>query len=408
MVQADIGDIRLKGLALHQAVDMVNYILRLTAEKTRSDVVQIALVENQSHRPDDLAIPYISTRSGYSWFRLDYNGQGLGLIVEPGEKIVVTGHSLGGHLAALATRLFPWLVSDAYTYNAPGFDPSTAELLGLALQGLLNPLGAVILARTDQLTDEYISLLEQSGAIPTPASSFAAVAANIHAIVSEDIVPGDDTSIVSSSFITGIQPAPRQYLAVERDSHDMGQVTDSLRLHAILATLDPTLTFEDIATLYLAISNSVGDRPVVQLRRRGDDTAFSAGGGSGPDPAVPPGGGHGSPVPGGSGRHCEPARKPRVPWHCGRPATGGGHARVAAGRSGVCGAPWGMVGGGMRAQPPGTGRGASVSLARALPTRPPAYRARIQLTRRRVSPSVMATALGGMAMPLTLPRQWLL
>ena len=193
LAQADIGDIGLKGLALHQAVDMVNYILRLTAEKTRTDVVQITLVENQSHRPDDLAIPYISTRSGYSWFRLDYNGQGLGLIVEPGEKIVVTGHSLGGHLAALATRLFPWLVSDAYTYNAPGFDPSTAEMLGLALQGLLNPLGAVILARTDQLTDEYISLLEQSGAIPTPASSFAAVAANIHAIVSEDIVPGDDT-----------------------------------------------------------------------------------------------------------------------------------------------------------------------------------------------------------------------
>ena len=37
-----------------------------------------------------------------------------------------------------------------------------------------------------------------------------------------------------------------------------------------------------------------------------------------------------------------------------------------------------------------------------------AYSARIQFTSRRALPSVMATALGGMERPLTLPFQWLL
>lgn len=36
--------------------------------------------------------------------------------------LTVTGHSLGGHLAMMMSRLAPGVVSEVYTYNAPGFD----------------------------------------------------------------------------------------------------------------------------------------------------------------------------------------------------------------------------------------------------------------------------------------------
>lgn len=41
--------------------------------------------------------------------------------------ITVTGHSLGGHLAAAASRLFPSFVQDVQTFNGAGFSPATED-----------------------------------------------------------------------------------------------------------------------------------------------------------------------------------------------------------------------------------------------------------------------------------------
>lgn len=56
----------------------------------------------------------------YSLYNYVQRLQRLGLI-PTGTRINVTGHSLGGHLALAFSRLFPNLVDEVYTYNAPGF-----------------------------------------------------------------------------------------------------------------------------------------------------------------------------------------------------------------------------------------------------------------------------------------------
>lgn len=50
-------------------------------------------------------------------------GGGSGSVLQPGEMITVTGHSLGGHLALLFGRLFPLVTEHVYTFNAPGVLP---------------------------------------------------------------------------------------------------------------------------------------------------------------------------------------------------------------------------------------------------------------------------------------------
>ena len=158
---------------------------------------------------------------------------GLGLIA-PGEKITVTGHSLGGHLAAMASRLFPDLVSDAYTYNAPGFDPTTADFASLIV-GRLNPaLGLASSALGNaalQLTDEFVDLAGNYLTSP-PAPSFNS--AVIHTLESEDLDPAPDVNIVPS-VITGAQVFGAETLVTtERNSHMIEPFMDSLALQALL------------------------------------------------------------------------------------------------------------------------------------------------------------------------------
>ena len=49
-------------------------------------------------------------------------GSGSAALIQPGAFVDITGHSLGGHLALLAQRLFPNLFGEVVTFNAPGFD----------------------------------------------------------------------------------------------------------------------------------------------------------------------------------------------------------------------------------------------------------------------------------------------
>ena len=64
-------------------------------------------------------------------------GTGLGALA-PGEKITLTGHSLGGHLAYVAAQLFPQLVNEnVYVFNGAGVDPASWTLGDFLIDALL-------------------------------------------------------------------------------------------------------------------------------------------------------------------------------------------------------------------------------------------------------------------------------
>lgn len=101
------------------------------------------------------------------WLEPTSRKDGLG-VLSAADEITVTGHSLGGHLAALALRLFPGLFDQGVTFNAAGFDPSE-----------------------DKLTDEFVRLFVQMLPQEKPAPGFASLQ-TLFTAESESARPGDD------------------------------------------------------------------------------------------------------------------------------------------------------------------------------------------------------------------------
>ena len=211
--------------------------------------MQITL--HQEVRSDDLPAPQIehmvtaSRDNGlidYYWFETEtVAGAGLGKISE-GDTVTLTGHSLGGHLATFALRLFPDLFDQAVTFNAPGFDPTTAEGLGLWAH---------------QLTDEFLSELFGPVLTNPYATTFNDLASRLYVLESEDTALTDDTSLVSS-ILTGGVPNAETFVTTEKNSHSMSQMVDALGVQALLETLNPDLTLTETGVLLQAASVDPG------------------------------------------------------------------------------------------------------------------------------------------------------
>ncbi len=120
---ADLHEIGEYGMAISQAVSMFNYIQCLKADKGMMAVPQLVLHIDLYPPSSGEFITASLLPPKFISVSVAYNGEGLGLI-KPEDNLVVTGHSLGGHLAAAAYRMFPQLIDTAVTYNAPGFDPT--------------------------------------------------------------------------------------------------------------------------------------------------------------------------------------------------------------------------------------------------------------------------------------------
>ncbi|MBM9617095.1 hypothetical protein JWJ90_22845 [Desulfobulbus rhabdoformis] len=133
LLETDLRDIGLRGLALYQSIDMINYIMRLQGDEDNSTIAQLkvrsVLTPISSPPPDKFLYFEVSNNlTHYYCLEVENNGQGLGEI-QSSDKVVLSGHSLGGHLSALAQCLFPDLFDETFTYNAPGFDPPANPIL---------------------------------------------------------------------------------------------------------------------------------------------------------------------------------------------------------------------------------------------------------------------------------------
>jgi len=132
LIGADGGDILLDGLAVDQIIDLYNYLQRLThpgnytaAMLTKVDVPSGIPPEEYAQQNGFLALRGSSTQGPFEQipvYKVTYETRSDGIGVLPaGQQIHVTGHSLGGHLAATFSRLFPALTLDATMINGAGF-----------------------------------------------------------------------------------------------------------------------------------------------------------------------------------------------------------------------------------------------------------------------------------------------
>jgi len=103
-VTANFRDIGADGVAIYQGIAMFNWLQRLYGAPG-TEVVQYTYNLDETISTSMFAIP-VGAPSLY--------GQAT--------PVSVAGHSLGGHLAMMLSRLAPSRFDAVYTYNAPGFD----------------------------------------------------------------------------------------------------------------------------------------------------------------------------------------------------------------------------------------------------------------------------------------------
>ncbi|MDD2893429.1 MAG: lipase family protein [Halothiobacillaceae bacterium] len=200
---SDIGQIGFLGAAFNQLVSLFNYVQELKAPAGATDVLRLEVVQLPPVvvGPEAVLVPEpvdpsVIVSSGGTRYSLvaHHDGQsknevGKPLLIVEGEKLTVTGHSLGGHVAALAAALFPETFTTAYTFNAPGYDPVTS---GSGFTGA---------------TNHMLDLFKPYGANPITVES---VASRVVTIEAEDAIPGDDNEVVSSN-VTGTPFSPETY-----------------------------------------------------------------------------------------------------------------------------------------------------------------------------------------------------
>ena len=241
---ADLVDIGGLGVALGQATSLINYVARSVAA-SGSAVAQYVLQRASAFEllpspvPDGrLSIafsePGPAALRHYFWFDTQTTS-GLGLL-NPDLPVTVTGHSLGGHLAALALRVFPQVFTQAVLFNAAGFDH-----LGSA-----------------QLTEAFVA---GAGTLVAtlPAPDFRGLAERLLNVVSESSSHGNDLALIPSA-LTGVErlPAPT-LIRTELNSHGMDPLMESLAVLATLENLGPDLSPRALEEIFDAASTRAED-----------------------------------------------------------------------------------------------------------------------------------------------------
>ena len=237
LLSADLYEIPLYGLALHQAVSLINYVLLLkTPVGSTTNQFTLRVEAFLGSQPPDARFITSRLNQFNIWLEPTTRVNGLG-VLSASDTITVTGHSLGGHLAALALRLFPGLFNQGVTFNAAGFDNSIS----------------------DKLTDEFVELFKQMLPQENPASSFASLQSRLFTAEAESARAGDDADVVPSWW-TGADPTfDTTLIRTEVNSHSMDQLQDNLAIHSLIERLGVSISAETIFGVYDAASAN-GDR----------------------------------------------------------------------------------------------------------------------------------------------------
>jgi Ca2+-binding RTX toxin-like protein len=235
---ADGGDILLDGLAVDQIIDLYNYTQKLihsgeyqAAKLTKVDGVDGGPIDAFYAKTHGLLF-LDGVETGI--YRIDFetHNDGVGLL-PAGSQVHVTGHSLGGHLAAAFSRMFPSLTLDATMINGAGFAEDFSLLTNnFNVDNFFNMLGGA-----DQFDGSKIT-----NYIGTAAMDF----------VAEDWFigleqPGGIEHVTTESF------SPNNTIG-----HGAGQMTNTLAIMALFGQLSEpdTLSVSDMNSLMDKAANN--------------------------------------------------------------------------------------------------------------------------------------------------------
>ncbi|MEN8180787.1 MAG: hypothetical protein ABFS39_19505 [Pseudomonadota bacterium] len=236
---ADIAVIGADGIALSQAIDLFNYYQQLiTAEGQQA--VQYEVYEGILPPPQGAVYIQLDTGSGplsapmYRYLEVSDLADGLGVIPD-GTMIDVTGHSLGGHLALIMSRLDPARINDVHTYNAPGFDTG-------------------IIGSDD--TEWFFSAMAQAETSATGSTTVGSAFPDTK--INNLVVPEDLASDIG--FLPGgviehfSEVSTASGLHSIFSSHSITGVVDALAVYNLLTGIDPTADFTRLTPILEAAS----------------------------------------------------------------------------------------------------------------------------------------------------------
>ncbi|PHR28437.1 MAG: hypothetical protein COA36_06040 [Desulfotalea sp.] len=238
-VTTDVADIGANGIAIDQGIAMYNWYQRLMFP-VGSTVTQYIFHKETTvwvgeGHGEVIATPAMLERTSVV---VTATGENEGGGLEIADNVAVTGHSLGGHLAMILSRIAPDLVASTLTFNAPGFDTNLSEF-ALTSEGFFD-----LLRRAEA---ENVSGSSQTGSAGGEWGS---------GIINTRI-EGDSISLIGDLPGTGDQ----QQLFTEKinegwyDAHRIGPITDSLAVYNLFAQIDSTLTLDSVTGILLASSN---------------------------------------------------------------------------------------------------------------------------------------------------------
>ena len=266
LADADLLDIVRDGLAMDQIVDMYNYWQQLKAPK--GSAYQVAILETDytltaayaaAIAGGPLAVlayrEYLQSRTdivideplgkvrkinfNYQSNQVFNDERSAGLGINP-SSVTVVGHSLGGHLAAAFSRLFPNDVTEALMINGAGFGDGLA--IGAGGNGPTN-------------VDHLFSLLGG-------ASSF-------NPDIITNLIGSAGWDFVAQDWWIGLhQPGATQHIQTETmkgnaGGHGSSQMTDAMAVYDLFLRLDKGLANKSLGNsmawlepIFKAISNT--------------------------------------------------------------------------------------------------------------------------------------------------------
>ena len=276
----DLGNIVFDGIALDQSVDLYNEWKRITSSGTYTAAKLVTLTDETAaytlakagqfvpgfNMAADVYLAYLRARtdiiidepsgrvrtiqfeSSATLFS-DSRQTGLGLATDIAAKgITVTGHSLGGHLADVFDRLFAGAGADVFKINGAGF--ATGDIAGLSGNAAIN-------------LRNLFSML--GGA----ASFSAANNLNLYGDKNPEIVTMNGPGLFQQGGHEAIFIEQASF-AANTLGHGASQMTDSLALYSLFATIDPTLNTANPAdgiAKITAILKSASADPAKSLER---------------------------------------------------------------------------------------------------------------------------------------------